>query len=290
MVARSREMASAAGAPAALAARLPRARGCRGARRGVRRVRVSAESPGGRKELSRPSPPEKFMRFKVRKTLRVPVPEPARVNEAAGRAPRSLERWIQRPENVMEVVFSKEGVIPQESGEWRISVIKLPFLEWELNPEFDLRVLPKDAAAREFGVRMVSDALRFAPEGGLEKLPPGFAGMDIWSYIDCELFIERLADDDDGGDGGGARSRTAVCADIDLLIAADIPGVFRWIPFFEGIGESAIAGSIESVGEFAQANVQAAYEQWVGADEAATETSGAPFGEINLAKREQRAR
>ena len=57
------------------------------------------------------------MRFEVRKTLRVPVPEPARVNEAAGRAPRSLERWIQRPENVMEVVFSKEGVIPQESGE-----------------------------------------------------------------------------------------------------------------------------------------------------------------------------
>ena len=143
------------------------------------------------------------MRFKVRKTLRVPVPEPARVNEAAGRAPRSLERWIQRPENVMEVVFSEEGVIPQESGEWRISVIKLPFLEWELNPEFDLRVLPKDAAAREFGVRMVSDALRFAPEGGLEKLPPGFAGMDIWSYIDCELFIERLADDDDGGAAAG---------------------------------------------------------------------------------------
>ena len=205
MVARSREMASAAGAPAALAARLPRARGCRGARRGVRRVRVSVESPEGREELSRPSPPEKFMRFEVRKTLRVPVPEPARVNEAAGRAPRSLERWIQRPENVMEVVFSKEGVIPQESGEWRISVIKLPFLDWELNPEFDLRVLPKDAAAREFGVRMVSDALRFAPEGGLEKLPPGFAGMDIWSYIDCELFIERLADDD-----GGRRRRGEV--------------------------------------------------------------------------------
>ena len=73
----------------------------------------------------------------------------------------------------METVFSKEGVVPLETEtEWRISVIKLPFLDWELNPEFDLRI-SEDAAVREHGVRMVSDALRFAPEGGLEKLPPG---------------------------------------------------------------------------------------------------------------------
>ena len=247
-------------------------------------MRVSAE-------LSRPSPPEKFMRFKVRKTLRVPVPEPARVNEAAGARRVRSSDGFNAPENVMEVVFSEEGVIPQESGEWRISVIKLPFLEWELNPEFDLgsyRKTPPRAAGvrRADGERCPQVRSRGRPG---EKLPPGFAGMDIWSYIDRELFIERLADDDDGGDGGGARSRTAVCADIDLAHRGGHPGG-RWIPFFEGIGESAIAGSIESVGEFAQANVQAAYEQWVGADEAATETSGAPFGEINLAKREQRAR
>jgi hypothetical protein len=182
------------------------------------------------------------MRFKVRKTLRVPVPEPTRVGVHAGRAPRSLERWIQRPENVMETVFSKEGVVPLETEtEWRISVIKLPFLDWELNPEFDLRI-SEDAAVREHGVRMVSDALRFAPEGGLEKLPPGFAGMDIWSHIDCELFIERTDVNDVNGGDSASASNTAVCADIDLLIAADIPGVFRWIPFFEGIGESAISG------------------------------------------------
>ena len=61
-------------------------------------MRVAAESPGETEEDSRPRPPEKFMRFKVRKTLRVPVPEPTRVGVHAGRAPRSLERWIQRPE------------------------------------------------------------------------------------------------------------------------------------------------------------------------------------------------
>jgi hypothetical protein len=131
---------------------------------------------------------------------------------------------------------------------------------------------------------MVSDALRFAPEGGLEKLPPGFAGMDIWSHIDCELFIERT---DDVNNGDYASSNTAVCADIDLLIAADIPGVFRWIPFFEGIGESAISGSIESVGEFAQANVQSAYEQWASVrDETMTDEAEAPA----VRRREQRAR
>ena len=230
-------MASTACTSAAFAARPLRARGCVGARRGVAPVRVAAESRGGEtEEDSRPRPPEKFMRFKVRKTLRVPVPEPTRVGVHAGRAPRSLERWIQRPENVMETVFSKEGVVPLETEtEWRISVIKLPFLDWELNPEFDLRI-SEDAAVREHGVRMVSDALRFAPEGGLEKLPPGFAGMDIWSHIDCELFIERTDDDDVNGGDSVSASNTAVCADIDLLIAADIPGVFRWIPFFEGIG------------------------------------------------------
>jgi hypothetical protein len=121
------------------------------------------------------------------------------------------------------------------------------------------------------------------------KLPPGFAGMDIWSHIDCELFIERIDDVNDvNGNGDSASaSNTAVCADIDLLIAADIPGVFRWIPFFEGIGESAISGSIESVGEFAQANVQSAYEQWASVrDETMTDEAEAPA----VRRREQRAR
>ena len=280
-------MASTACTSAAFAARPLRARGCVGARRGVAPVRVAAESPGETEEDSRPRPPEKFMRFKVRKTLRVPVPEPTRVGVHAGRAPRSLERWIQRPENVMETVFSKEGVVPLETEtEWRISVIKLPFLDWELNPEFDLHI-SEDAAVREHGVRMVSDALRFAPEGGLEKLPPGFAGMDIWSHIDCELFIERTDVNDVNGGDSVSSSNTAVCADIDLLIAADIPGVFRWIPFFEGIGESAISGSIESVGEFAQANVQSAYEQWASVrDETMEDEAEAPA----VRRREQRAR
>ena len=79
-------MASTACTSAAFAARPLRARGCVGARRGVAPVRVAAESRGGEtEEDSRPRPPEKFMRFKVRKTLRVPVPEPTRVGVHSGR-------------------------------------------------------------------------------------------------------------------------------------------------------------------------------------------------------------
>ena len=105
-----------------------------------------------------------MMRFDVVKTIRVPVPEPRRVALANGASARSLERWIVAPGDFMGVVFTADAVAEIEENLWRIQVLKLPLLEWELNPEFDLTVLDPSRAKRPGGVKMVcEDALRLEP-------------------------------------------------------------------------------------------------------------------------------
>ena len=220
---------------------------------------------------NRPTPPPAFMKFNVKKALRVPVEEPASVRASGppGGSGQSLERWCQSPGNVMGVVFTADNVTQVEPDLWRVQVLRLPLLDWELSPEFDLAILPSEASARPGGVRMISDQLRFSGETGASKLPPGFANMAIWTHIDATLYVERAAD----------GKSTAVCSDLDIGIAADIPGVVRMVPFFQEIGESAISSSIDVVGAGAQQRVQRAYEVWVkqqqeaaAAEEVAAET------------------
>eukprot|EP00982_Pelagococcus_subviridis_P013522 31260-Pelagococcus_subviridis.AAC.33 len=80
--------------------------------------------------------------------------------------------------------------------------------------------------------------------------------MDLWTRIDATLYVDR-----DGGGGGGGDA-AAVCADLDVQIAADIPSFLRLIPYFEKIGESAIGTSIDIVGAGARTRVQDAYVRW----------------------------
>lgn len=220
---------------------------------------------------NKPTPPPNFMSFKVKKTLRVPVEEPSsvRASSPSGSSSQSLERWVQSPGNVMGVVFTADYVTQLRPDLWRIQVLRLPLLDWELSPEFDLTILPPEASARPGGVRMISDQLRFSGEKGVDKLPPGFASMPIWTHIDSTLYIER----------GGGRP-TAVCSDLEISVAADIPGVLRMIPFFQEIGESAISTSIDVVGAGAQKRVQAAYETWVERS-AAAEVAAAAAPPVN---------
>ena len=213
------------------------------------------------------------MRFDVVKTLRVPVSEPAAVRRLDGRSSESLERWIARPENVMGVVFDDGGVEEIAPNLWRVLVLRLAFLDWELCPEFDLAILPDAATKHASGVRMRSDALRLASEEKAKaasesngaprkkKAPPGFADMTVWSDIETELYVARGTG---GLDGGGAvKGTTAVCADLRITVAADVPWALRAIPFFQNAGEAAIGSSIDGVGKSARARVQAAYEAWV---------------------------
>ena len=206
------------------------------------------------------TPPPGHMCFEVTKTLRVPVPEPPPVRLADGASPRSLERWIDAPENVMGVVFTSDGIERLATDLWRVCVVRLPLLDWELNPEFDLRILGREGARRPGAIRMRSTRLRLAGDASAERLPPGFADMSIWSHIDAELYVARGTE---GVDGGGAvRGTTAVCADLSIRIAADIPGALRVVPFFKEIGETAVAASLDVVGSGAQDRVQEAYEAW----------------------------
>jgi hypothetical protein len=223
------------------------------------------------------------MRFDVVKTLRVPVSEPSEVRKHEGTNGKSLERWIARPENVMGVVFDDGGVEEIAPNLWRVLVLRLAFLDWELCPEFDLAILPDERAKNEGGVRMRSDALRLASERALrgrtrrtdssaaalttKKTPPGFADMSVWSDIEAELYIARGSV---GRDGGGAvEGAVAVCADLKITVAADVPWALRAVPFFQNAGEVAISSSIDGVGKSARARVQAAYEAWAmdGGDE-----------------------
>ena len=215
------------------------------------------------------APPAHFMRFDVVKTLRVPVSEPAAVRRGAGGSAESLERWIARPENVMGVVFDDGGVEEIAPNLWRVLVLRLGFLDWELCPEFDLAILPDARTKHASGVRMRSDALRLASEARVaatenaprRRAPPGFAEMTVWSDIETELYVARGTG---GLDGGGAvKGTTAVCADLRITVAADVPWGLRAIPFFQNAGEAAISSSIDGVGKSARARVQAAYEAWV---------------------------
>ena len=216
------------------------------------------------------APPAHFMRFDVVKTLRVPVSEPAAVRREAGRSAESLERWIARPENVMGVVFDDGGVEEIAPNLWRVLVLRLGFLDGELCPEFDLAILPDARTKHASGVRMRSDALRLASEARViaatsnapqRRAPPGFADMTVWSDIETELYVSRGAG---GLDGGGAvKGTTAVCADLRITVAADVPWGLRAIPFFQNAGEAAISSSIDGVGKSARSRVQAAYEAWV---------------------------
>jgi hypothetical protein len=209
------------------------------------------------------------MRFDVVKTLRVPVSEPAAVRREEGRSAESLERWIARPENVMGVVFDDGGVEEIAPNLWRVLVLRLGFLDWELCPEFDLAILPDARTKHASGVRMRSDALRLASDARVaatanaprRRAPPGFADMTVWSDIETELYVARGAG---GLDGGGAvKGTTAVCADLRITVAADVPWGLRAIPFFQNAGEAAIGSSIDGVGKSARSRVQAAYEAWV---------------------------
>ena len=84
--------------------------------------------------------------------------------------------------------------------------------------------------------------------------------MSIWSDIDAELYVARGTG---GVDGGGAvRGTTAVCADLSIRIAADIPSALRVVPFFKKIGETAVAASLDVVGSGVQDRVQEVYEAW----------------------------
>ena len=86
---------------------------------------------------------------------------------------------------------------------------------------------------------MRSDALRLASEARViaatsnaprRRAPPGFADMTVWSDIETELYVSRGAG---GLDGGGAvKGTTAVCADLRITVAADVPWGLRAIPFF----------------------------------------------------------
>ena len=85
--------------------------------------------------------------------------------------------------------------------------------------------------------------------------------MTVWSDIETELYVSRGAG---GLDGGGAvKGTTAVCADLRITVAADVPWGLRAIPFFQNAGEAAISSSIDGVGKSARSRVQAAYEAWV---------------------------
>lgn len=204
----------------------------------------------------RRAPPSEYMRFNVKKHLRVPVTEPASVRSLgagpAGHSDQALETWVKSPGNVMGVVFTADAVQLIQPDVWRIQVLRLPLLDWELSPEFDLTVLPPEASTRPGGVRMISDRLNLSSQEGSDKLPPGFASMNIWSYIDATLYVDR--------DASGA---TAVCADLDISIAADIPGLLRMMPYFQSLGEGAISGSIDVVAGGAGQRVQTAYEEWI---------------------------
>jgi|AntAceMinimDraft_5_1070358.scaffolds.fasta_scaffold21956_1 hypothetical protein len=91
--------------------------------------------------------------------------------------------------------------------------------------------------------------------------------MPIWTHIDTTLYIER-----------GAGKPTAVCSDLDICIAADIPGMMRMIPFFQDAGEGAISASIDLVASGAQRRVQNAYTAWVAQDAAAAAAAAATEG------------
>ena len=217
----------------------------------------AAASPSPSPSLSSSdAPPSRFLTFRVAKTLRVPVFEPRYIASARGNSPKSLERWTRTPRNVMGVVFTADDIAELREGTWRVQVTRMPLLQWELSPEFDLRVLPPEASTIPGGVRMQSDALRFADANSAERLPPGFKDMDLWTRIDATLYVDR-----DGGGGGGGDA-AAVCADLDVQIAADIPSFLRLIPYFEKIGESAIGTSIDIVGAGARTRVQDAYVRW----------------------------
>eukprot|EP00227_Mantoniella_beaufortii_P013645 CAMPEP_0197577804 /NCGR_PEP_ID=MMETSP1326-20131121/2295_1 /TAXON_ID=1155430 /ORGANISM="Genus nov. species nov., Strain RCC2288" /LENGTH=206 /DNA_ID=CAMNT_0043140923 /DNA_START=170 /DNA_END=786 /DNA_ORIENTATION=+ len=155
-----------------------------------RRVTCSAYS------ANKPNPPPNYMNFTVKKTLCVPVREPA---AAAADRSLSLNEWMQSPGNVMGVVFTADYVKQLLPDLWRIKVLRLPLLDWELSPEFDLNILPPETSAIPGGVRMISSQLRFAADESKGKLPPGFANMPIWTHIDTTLFIERGTPRSGGG-------------------------------------------------------------------------------------------
>jgi hypothetical protein len=224
----------------------------------------SKTPPDDKHRRTRPPPPS-FMRFDVVKTLVVPVSEPRHVSRLEGRGPKSLESWIAKPENVMSVVFEEGGVDLIRKDLWRILVVRLQFMDWELCPEFDLEVLPFNsvAAKNENAVRMRSQTLRLSQKNekkNTKRAPPGFAGMDVWSDIECELFVRRGT----GGieDNSPVFGTTAVCASLKITIAADVPWGLRILPYFQSAGEIAIASSIDGVGKSARGRVQAAYTQW----------------------------
>jgi|TARA_B110000977_G_scaffold12890_1_gene16370 hypothetical protein len=203
------------------------------------------------------------MCFDVVKTLVVPVSEPRPVSRLSGSSNKSLEQWISSPENVMGVVFEEGGVEEIKENLWRILVLRLQFMDWELCPEFDLQVLGGAKTKNSKAVRMRSEALRLVSNdenSTKKKAPPGFGNMDVWSDIECELFVKRGT----GGleDNAAVKNTTAVCADLKITIAADVPWALRLIPYFQNAGEGAISGSIDGVGKSARARVQAAYELW----------------------------
>jgi hypothetical protein len=98
------------------------------------------------------------MCFNLKKTLRVPVEEPASLRASSpGASPQSLEQWVQSPANVMGVVFTADKVNQLQPDLWRIQVLRLPLLEWWGGA-------PIEAGTHHvMSVRLVCSPPRFSP-------------------------------------------------------------------------------------------------------------------------------
>ena len=191
-----------------------------------RRVAGAPERPRAhdrrRPPLRRAHPTAGIHVFRGDQDLRVPVPEPSPRSPRRRRLsqiPRALDR---RPrERHGRRLHVRRHRAPRHGPLARVRRAS-SLLDWELNPEFDLRILGREGARRPGAIRMRPPAWRMGSGGSAERLPPGFADMSIWSDIDAELYVARGTG---GVDGGGAvRGTTAVCADLSIRIAADIPG------------------------------------------------------------------
>ena len=216
------------------------------------------------------TPPPGYMCFEVTKTLRVPVPEPSPVRLADGASPRSLERWIDAPENVMGVVFTSDGIERLATDLWRVCVVRLPLLDWELNPEFDLRILGREGARRPGAIRIVPPAC----DSPGTPPPSGYPG--VRGHVHMERHrrraLRRARHRGRGRRRRRARDHRGVRGPLHPHRRGH-PGRAPRRALLQKNRETAVAASLDVVGSGVQDRVQEVYEAW------ATNVEGGERGE-----------
>lgn len=201
-----------------------------------------------------PEPPDGYLTFSVDRTIALAVRDARDGGEEA-----SVRAWLGDPGNFIELVFGVADARERRARGARggrmfdVAVRPRELLKWEIAPEFAIEAIPGDATASRVDgrARLVGEELRFAGDRG--KLPPGFAKMGVWVYIDARVGIDEA---------GSTETETKVETEVRVRIAADVPRLLRVIPGFSSAATMTIGRSIDIVRGGINEATQRTYDAW----------------------------